>query len=84
MTSRDYETYVGFGTLVDERGNSINAGRRRDLPHLTEAEAALYECLTNPTWRRHRRIEQEWIPLKVARDIVLERLRHLSITNHVE
>jgi hypothetical protein len=74
MSREDYEAYERFGTPIDARGNTIPPGRRRTLPHLIEDEARLYGCLTDPAWQRHRRIEQEKIPLGVARDVLLERL----------
>jgi hypothetical protein len=81
MGREDYEAYERFGTPIDARGNIIPPGRRRPLPHLTEDEAALYGCLTDPAWDRHRRIEQEKIPLESARDVLLERMQRLDETS---
>jgi hypothetical protein len=75
MGREDYEAYERFGTPIDARGNTIPAGQRRHLPHLTDDEAALYRCLTDPAWDRYRRIEQEKIPLEVARHVLLERMQ---------
>jgi hypothetical protein len=43
------------------------------VPHLTEAERALYHRLISPDWTGHRRVEQERIPLSVALEQVLHR-----------
>ncbi len=65
-----YERYEQFGTPIDRRGQPIAATLRRQLPHLTTFERQLYECLTDPAWRRYRRVEQERIPLGEALDAV--------------
>jgi hypothetical protein len=59
-----------FGTNVDARGRPLQARKPRPVPFLTDAEAALYQCLTAETWTRHRRVEQERIPLDMARAAV--------------
>lgn len=50
--------------------NTCRSTARKPLAHLTPAEAALYERLTDPGWEGTRRIEQERIPLGVALDAV--------------
>jgi hypothetical protein len=55
-----------FGTNEDARGRPLRARTPRSVPLLTEAETTLYQCLTSETWNRHRRVEQERIPLDVA------------------
>jgi len=55
-----------FGTNVDARGRPLQARKPRPVPFLTDAEEALYRCLTSETWARYRRVEQERIPLNVA------------------
>jgi hypothetical protein len=55
-----------FGTNVDVRGRPLQARTPRPVPFLTEPEADLYQCLTSDDWSRHRRVEQERIPLDVA------------------
>lgn len=65
-----YERYEQFGTPIDRRGQPIAATLPRQLPHLTTFERQLYECLTDPAWRRYRRVEQERIPLNEALDAV--------------
>lgn len=52
--------------LTDVHGRPLQARRPRPVPFLTDAEEALYQCLTAETWARHRRVEQERIPLDVA------------------
>jgi hypothetical protein len=61
-----FERYERYGTSLDRRGNTLGPGTRRDLPHLDAAERTLYHALTDPAWKRHRRIEQERIPLADA------------------
>ncbi|MEU6720407.1 Wadjet anti-phage system protein JetD domain-containing protein [Nonomuraea sp. NPDC046802] len=61
-----FETYERFGTMTDARGNALRASHRKDLIHLTDHERELYRLLTDPTWTRVRRIEQERIPLTAA------------------
>jgi hypothetical protein len=78
MDTATYEEFERFGTGMDVRGNEIPAGKRRTLPHLTEAERLIYNNLTNTAWKRFRRIEQERIPLGSALRIVQE-LADLSL-----
>ena len=47
-------------------GNPSRPAPRKPLPHLTDAERAVYDRLTDPDWTGHRRIEQERIPLTLA------------------
>jgi hypothetical protein len=68
MDMATFEAYEQFGTNLDRRGTPIEPGNRRDLAHLTEAERAMYRALTDPAWSRHRRLEQERIPLADALD----------------
>lgn len=74
MDLATYERYEQFGTSTDARGNPLTATACRPLAHLTDAEQQLYECLTDPLWTRHRRVEQERIPLSVAADAVQAQL----------
>lgn len=61
-----YTAWERYGTNVDVRGRPLEARQPRSIPHLTDDEAALYRCLTDEGWTRHRRVEQERIPLEVA------------------
>ena len=61
-----FNQWERFGTNVDVRGRPLQARKPRPVPFLTAAEEALYQCLTAQTWTRHRRVEQERIPLDVA------------------
>ena len=70
MNSATYEEFERFGTSTDVRGNKITAGKRRMLPNLTESEREIYDNLTDPAWKRFRRIEQERIPLDRALQVV--------------
>ena len=70
MDLATYTEYARFGTKHDANGNVLTAGSRKALPHLTFDERAAYELLTDPGWGGVRRIEQERIPLSVARDVV--------------
>jgi hypothetical protein len=71
MDSDAYTAYERYGAWTDDRGNPIPYSPRKDLNHLTPAERAVYDALTDPTWPRTRRIEQERIPLEVALQSVL-------------
>lgn len=66
MDPATYERYERFGTSLDRRGNRLGPGNRRDLPHLDTAERSIYCALTDPAWKKYRRIEQERIPLTDA------------------
>lgn len=66
MNPLAYETWERYGTNLDVRGKHLEARAPRPVPHLTDCEAELYHQLISPTWTRHRRIEQERIPLAVA------------------
>jgi hypothetical protein len=66
MNRAAYEQYERYGTSVDERGNALKVGPPKPCPNLTPDERAVYEKLTDPAWTRHRRIEQERIPLSTA------------------
>jgi hypothetical protein len=70
MDTATYDEYERFGTTTDVRGNVIQAGKRRALPYLTDAERRLYEDMTDPAWQRFRRIEQERIPLATAARVI--------------
>ena len=72
MDMAAYERYEQFGTRTDARGNALIALARRSLPYLTEPERQLYESLTDPSWTRFRRVEQEKIPLDIAARAVEE------------
>ncbi|HEV2370620.1 MAG TPA: Wadjet anti-phage system protein JetD domain-containing protein [Streptosporangiaceae bacterium] len=61
-----FERYERYGTPLDRRGDPLGPGTRRDLPHLDTAECSMYHALTDPGWKRYRRIEQERIPLADA------------------
>jgi len=70
MDVATYEQFEQFGTAMDVRGNPLSAPTRRTLVHLTIEERQLYDRLTDPTWVRYRRIEQERIPLPYAAETV--------------
>jgi hypothetical protein len=74
MNINAYEAWERFGTNTDARGNPLKTRESRPVPYLTGEEATLYHRLIEPAWERHRRIEQERIPLDVA---VAEVRRHL-------
>lgn len=61
-----FERWERYGTSVDQHGNPLPPRVPRPTPHLTAHERGLYEDLCSPDWMRHRRIEQERIPLHVA------------------
>jgi len=66
MDEPTYATYERFGTDTDQRGVSLAPGSRRPVPLLRPSELAVYDRLTDPEHRGHRRVEQERIPLDVA------------------
>ncbi len=61
-----YKAYEQFGAWTDEKGKPIPCSRRRKLPALTPTEQDMYQMLTDPSYTRVRRVEQERIPLEVA------------------
>ncbi|WP_349876285.1 Wadjet anti-phage system protein JetD domain-containing protein [Micromonospora sp. HUAS YX12] len=63
MDQQAYDAYERFGAWTDEKGKPIPCSPRKPLPTLTASERALYEQITDPTWARVRRVEQERIPL---------------------
>ena len=74
MDAAAYSQWERFGTHVDQRGAPLQPRSPRPTPHLTAAERALYHDLCSPNWTRHRRIEQERIPLHVAHAAVMAAL----------
>ncbi|MEC3979825.1 Wadjet anti-phage system protein JetD domain-containing protein [Amycolatopsis sp. H20-H5] len=74
MDQDAYETWERFGTSLDRHGKPLGPQNARPVPYLSAAERSLYHQLISPEWTRHRRIEQERIPLSVARRQVLRGL----------
>jgi hypothetical protein len=72
MDQGAYDAWERFGTNVDKNGKPLDPRPPRPVPHLTDTERTLYHQLIAPSWTRHRRIEQERIPLSVA----LEQVRY--------
>lgn len=66
MDEEAYESYEQFGTPLDRLGAPLRAGSPRPVPRLRPSECDVYQRLTDPLFRGHRRIEQERIPLAVA------------------
>ncbi|MDT5031095.1 MAG: hypothetical protein QOC94_1266 [Actinoplanes sp.] len=66
MDIATFERWERFGTNEDRYGKPLTAREPRPLPYLTEAEGTLYKSLTSSSWQRHRRVEQERIPLAAA------------------
>jgi len=66
MDYATYEAYEQYGAWTDEKGRPVPCSPRRTLPELTPKEHLLYLQLTDPTWARVRRVEQERIPLHAA------------------
>jgi len=71
MDQSTYEAYERFGAWTDEKAKPIPCSPRRTLPHLAPTELAIYHDLTDPGWKRVRRIEQERIPLTEAAGLVI-------------
>lgn len=66
MDPTAYAAWERFGTNVDQHGKPLGPRAPRPVLHLTETERTLYLQLASSSWIRHRRIEQERIPLAVA------------------
>jgi len=75
MDCATYEAYEQFGAWTDEKGKPVPCSRRRKLPALTPAENDMYQMLTDPSYARVRRVEQERIPLEVAAECLSTLLR---------
>lgn len=71
MDPATYDAWERFGTDVDKNGKPLGPRPARPVPYLTDVERTLYEQLISPSWTRHRRVEQERIPLSVALEHVL-------------
>ncbi|WP_211876883.1 DUF3322 and DUF2220 domain-containing protein [Pseudarthrobacter albicanus] len=71
MDRTAFASHERFGATTDANGLPLNVTKRRDLPFLTPAERELYNDLTDPSWTRVRRVEQERIPLPLALDAVV-------------
>lgn len=65
------EEYGRFGVTQDRDGKSL-LRRRKPLPRLTEAERAAYEVLTSAGRNGPYRLEQERIPLDVAKALLVK------------
>jgi hypothetical protein len=74
MDNATYEAYEKYGAWTDEKGKTIPCSSRRSLPSLTPDERLLYLHLTDPAWKRVRRVEQERIPLHVAAESLASRM----------
>ena len=73
MDEVTYERFERFGTRVDRRGHAIGPlPEARELPGLTADENALYLRLCAEDFTGSRRIEQERIPLDLARRTALD------------
>ena len=70
MNTASFNRWERFGTNVDKRGRALTSRKPRSVPHLTDEEHTLYLDLIDASWSRARRIEQERIPLPVARAMV--------------
>ncbi len=68
-----YERWERFGVDHDHGGRPIGPRSPRDVGLLEAGERELYLALCSPEWRRHRRIEQERIPLEDAAAVVRAR-----------
>ncbi|MXG91029.1 Wadjet anti-phage system protein JetD domain-containing protein [Nocardioides flavescens] len=71
-----YERWDRFGVDVDHHGGALGPRTPREVSLLEPAERELYLRLCSPGWTRHRRVEQERIPLDAAAEVV----RGLGVT----
>ena len=74
MDKEAYARFECYGTSQATGKRSLEQHRTQKLEHLTKDEHELYAMLTDSAHRGPRRIEQERIPLEVAR---VELLAHL-------
>jgi hypothetical protein len=70
MDMASYVRWEQFGVDHDHRGATLRDREPRAVERLEPGELELYLALTSPGWRRHRRIEQERIPLEEAAAVV--------------
>ena len=75
MDMRAYEEFEPFGTDTDQNGRELAAGRARVVDRLRPSERTVYELLVGAEHPRHRRVEQERIPLSRALADVKKLLR---------
>lgn len=73
MDLASYEEWERFGVDHDHRGTPLGPRPPRNTDHLEPPERDLYQALCSPDWRRHRRIEQERIPIARAADAIHRR-----------
>jgi hypothetical protein len=78
MDLATYETYRDFGTNLQPNGTPIKALGPKPDRLLTAAERDLYERVADPSYTGVRRVEQERIPLDVARAAVQQQLSRTS------
>ncbi|MFF2053712.1 Wadjet anti-phage system protein JetD domain-containing protein [Leifsonia sp. NPDC058194] len=72
MDSESFTRWERFGTHVDKNGQQLKPRDPRPGLRLSEEERALYLDLVHASWTKVRRIEQERIPLELAREAVLK------------
>lgn len=65
-----YERWERFGVDHDHDGKPLKSKEPRAVDGLEPAERELYLALCSPAWARHRRVEQERIPLEEAAAVV--------------
>jgi hypothetical protein len=70
MDPASYERWERYGVDHDHRGSPLGPRAPRATDHLTAAERDLYLALCCPDWSRHRRVEQERIPIAEAAAVV--------------
>jgi hypothetical protein len=78
MDLATYETYRDFGTNMQPNGTPIKALGPKPDRLLTAAERDLYERVADPSYTGVRRVEQERIPLDVARAALQQQLDRTS------
>ncbi len=77
MDMKAYCDWERYGTNTDAKDQPLKAVRAKALPHLTDAERELYECLGDESWTRYRqwsrsasrcgRTCSDHVPAKVSR-----------------
>ena len=66
MDAATYNKYEQFGTDLDQHGKPIGPGLPRQVDNLRDEEKTVYLRILSAQHDRHRRVEQERIPLEIA------------------
>jgi hypothetical protein len=73
MDFASYERWERYGVDTDHHGAALGPRSPRDVALLEPSELELYLALCSTGWSRHRRIEQERIPIEAASAAICRR-----------